>query len=437
MASELQRVPVLIVGGGLAGLAASVFLTRHGVRSVLVERRPGVRPPGGGSGIDQRTMEICRALGLEEEIRGTVRRGASPGPGWWPDLCPCDVHEGDRHALEPVLLEAARRPGAVIRFGAELVSIATDSAGADAALFDRATGRTDVVRADYVIAAEGTGGRVAASLLVRPPGRTAAPENEARYAGEPISAPRRAGTRRYLSGTAETFRIGRVFLVGDSARWWPGADALGAGLAVQEAHNLAWKLAGVIQGWAGSGLLDSYEAERRPVALELEKRWVPGSARMPSDEAEDQVLTLGQQYPAGALVGNRPDSVFEDRFSVRARPGTRAPHLWLERAGSRLSSHDLFDGSFVLLAGSDGAEWTAAARRVARRTSVPLRAYRLGRGPAETELKDLDGWGSARYPIGDGGAVLIRPDGYVGWLTETAPASPELALAGVLGELLR
>ncbi|OXM55179.1 FAD-dependent monooxygenase [Amycolatopsis alba] len=416
MPNEPQRVKVLIVGGGLAGLASSLFLARQGVRPVLVERWPGVRSTGGGDGVDQRTMEIYRALGLEEVIRGD----SPPARGWWPDLGPCGYHEGERHVVEPVLLEAARRRGADVRFGTELVSIATDADGADAVLLDRAGGRRDVVRADYVIAAEGAGGLVAAGLAIRLELRTD------EWQADPWP---------YPSGMADSFRVGRVFLVGDSAHRWPEDGALGAGLAVQEAHNLAWKLAGVIHGWAEPGLLDSYEAERRPIAVEVEKRlsrwplWTPPAM----NEAEEQVLTLGQRYPEGAPSG----PVFADRLGVRARPGERAPHLWLERAGATLSTHDLFDGSFVLLTTSRGAGWTAAAARIASRLCLPLRAYRLGRGSADADFGDVHGRAPERYPIGDDGAVLIRPDGYVGWLTDTAPESPELVLGEVLGRLLR
>ncbi|KZB88341.1 FAD-dependent monooxygenase [Amycolatopsis regifaucium] len=420
MPNEPQRVLVLIVGGGLAGLASSLFLARHGVRAVLVERWPGVRSTGGGDGVDQRTMEIYRALGLEEAIRGD----SPPVRGRWPDLCPCAYHEGERHEVEPVLLEAARRRGADARFGTELVSIATDADGADAVLLDRVGGRRDVVRADYVIAAEGAGGLAAAALAIRL---------------ELQTAERQADPWPYPSGTAESFRVGRVFLVGDSAHRWPEDGALRAGLAVQEAHNVAWKIAGVIHGWAGPGLLDSYETERRPVALEVEKRlsrwptWTPPAM----NEAEEQVLTLGQRYPEGALAGDRPASVFGDRLGVRACPGERAPHLWLERAGARLSTHDLFDGSFVLLTTSGGVGWTSAATRIASRRCLPLRAYRLGRSSADADFGDVQGRAPDRYPIGDDGAVLIRPDGYVGWLTDVAPESPELVLGEVFDRLLR
>jgi len=108
-------------------------------------------------------------------------------------------------------------------------------------------------------------------------------------------------------GVADAYRSGRVFLAGDSAHVWPPAGAMGANSAVQDANNLAWKLGAVRAGLAGDALLDTYEAERRPVALALADLTVRRQAARFSggldDDIDDLVLTLGQRYRSAAILG--------------------------------------------------------------------------------------------------------------------------------------
>jgi hypothetical protein len=93
-------------------------------------------------------------------------------------------------------------------------------------------------------------------------------------------------------------------------------------------------------------------------------------------------------------------------------PAPRSPHLWLERDAARLSSLDLFDTAFVLLTGRDGDPWREAATAIAQQDRVPLHAYRLGTSAA-VDLVDPAGAFLDLYGIGAGGAVLVRPDGFV------------------------
>ncbi|HEX9370202.1 MAG TPA: FAD-dependent monooxygenase [Roseiflexaceae bacterium] len=189
---------------------------------------------------------------------------------------------------------------------------------------------------------------------------------------------------------ADRFQHGRVFLVGDAARAQPPTGALGGNTGIAEAHNLAWKLAAVLRGEARTALLDTYDMERRPIAdLTVEQVALLAQERQ-SEQAPITVNTLivnlGYRYPAGALLpeSNADLPVIQDPLQWRGEPGTRAPHLALERDGQRISTLDLLGCHFVLLVGPDAQAvqtWQAAARRVADRLNVPLDSQRIGGEP--------------------------------------------------------
>ncbi|MEU2659321.1 FAD-dependent monooxygenase [Streptomyces sp. NPDC007325] len=251
---------------------------------------------------------------------------------------------------------------------------------------------------------------------------------------------------------AERYADGRVFLAGDSAHEMPPTGAFGSNTGIQDAHNLAWKLAAVLNGWAGPGLLASYDTERRPVAVVTSARaaarsvehshpgYAPATGFGGPKGGKGGILNevLGYRYPQGAVLGADPSvPVVSDGLRLTGEPGSRAPHVWLDRAGTRLSTLDLYERSMVLLSSEDGAGgWHAAAVRVARELSVPLDAYRIGGGP-EAELSpasDTD-WAEAHGVTADG-AVLVRPDGFVAWRSEGAPADPEAAVREALTAIL-
>jgi hypothetical protein len=236
-------------------------------------------------------------------------------------------------------------------------------------------------------------------------------------------------------GVAERYRQGRVFLVGDAAHVWPPAGGFGANSAVQDSHNLSWKLAAVLAGHAGDELLDSYEAERRPVALELARLTVARQeARFgrgeDSNDVDDLVCVLGQRYQSSALLDATHTGVFSDRMHTAAEPGLRAPHLWVTQDGVRVALHDLFGTGFVLLTDEAGTAWLDAAAR----TGLPVRAYRIGTG--DVDLVDVDQAWPDRSGVDEGGAVLVRPDGYVSWCGDGSAEDPHATLAGVLHSIL-
>ncbi|MFC5954584.1 FAD-dependent oxidoreductase [Streptomyces pratens] len=250
---------------------------------------------------------------------------------------------------------------------------------------------------------------------------------------------------------AERYTDRRVFLAGDSAHEMSPTGAFGSNTGIQDAHNLAWKLAAVHGGWAGPGLLESYEAERRPVAEATSARASnrsvehshPGytpAAGAGSKGPKGGILNvaLGYRYPQGAVVGGDPAApVVPEGLRLTGEPGTRAPHLWLDRDGVRISTLDLYERSLVLLTGESGdAAWHTAAAQAAQHLRVPLDAYRIGTGPA-ADLTPDDGvdWAQAHGVTGDG-AVLVRPDGFVAWRSEGAVADPARALRKAVTDIL-
>lgn len=244
---------------------------------------------------------------------------------------------------------------------------------------------------------------------------------------------------------ADRFQAGRVFLVGDAARTQPPSGGLGGNTGIAEAHNLAWKLALVLRREAKPGLLTTYDAERRPLAdytaeqtaLLSEQRQTLGSKGITVDPI---VVNMGYRYPAGAIVPeegqeNLPMAQRPDRWA--GEPGTHAPHLQLERRGEPISTLDLFDAYFVLLVGPQGQSWKEAALNAKEILDIPLDIYQIG--GTVGDLADVENRFCEAYGISPGGAVIVRPDGFIGWRSREAKnqvQETEQALTKALSTLL-
>ena len=233
---------------------------------------------------------------------------------------------------------------------------------------------------------------------------------------------------------AERYAHGRVFLAGDAAHEMPPTGGFGLNTGVQDVQNLAWKLAGVLQGWAAPSLLDTYDQERRPIGVAITEQSLansismgrlgrtPGLAR--PEFLNELGMIFGASYTSSAVIpdGTPPPAVANPvtDYVPSARPGCRAPHAWLERHGERVSTIDLIGRRFTLFA--NGAEWSAAARPLSAR--APLDVVSIGEG-------------AAAYGVEPGGAVLVRPDGYVGWRApghvDDASSALRTALSSLLG----
>jgi len=241
---------------------------------------------------------------------------------------------------------------------------------------------------------------------------------------------------------ADRFQDGRVFLAGDAAHVVPPNGGFGGNTGVQDAHNLAWKLALTLTGVAGPGLLDTYDAERRPVGqLTVEQaytRYVTRVAPYLGTEnmqplVDDFSMEIGYRYNSLAVVlepGSHP--LHEHPRMSKGRPGARAPHVFLDRHGTEVSTLDLFGGNFVLLTGPEGRAWHDAALAAAKESGVALDAHVVG----GADLADAGDHFPEAYGISPSGAVIVRPDGFVGWRAVADSASAEGIVRQALQSLL-
>jgi len=527
--SGSSTTKVLIVGGSLVGLSAAVFLAWRGVPTVLLETHTGSHPHPRAVGYPPRTMELFRTVGLGPLIpqapagfrllRCKVESLAGKwfdATEWTPETrdapekreAPAVEHSPHTGAaiaqdrLEPLLRDKARELGADLRLGTELVRFEQDANGVTAWTRDRG-GRESIVRAAYMIAADGSRSAVRQALGI---GRTGPGHLQTMR-----SVLFRADLEQYLEKGISQFEIeqpdckaflttygdgrwvlmfmddlerdektllaevhkavgrtdlpieiittgrwelsalisdrfseGRVFLAGDAAHTLPPTrGGFGANTGIHDAHNLAWKLSAVLAGASTHELLETYDAERRPVAWDRLRqtfarpdyaRHAPGA----SDGAPilgEAAMELGQLYRSTAVIGagsELPSAASPEEWA--GQPGTRAPHVWVTRQGERVSTLDLFERGWVLLC--DGEPWVGAATKVgaalSARNGGTLTCVRNGvdvRGQTSDEVL-LKAFG-----LRSGGASLIRPDGYIAWRSVGLPADPARALTEALEQV--
>ncbi|GCE10070.1 FAD-dependent monooxygenase [Dictyobacter aurantiacus] len=250
---------------------------------------------------------------------------------------------------------------------------------------------------------------------------------------------------------ATHFQQGRVFLVGDAAHTMPAYKGLGVNTAIQSAQNLGWKLAAVLRREAPPALLETYQQERHPVGCLAARQSLtgPGAAWL-AEGIKSELLPVEKELPLFyPIVGYRyrsqailaedavppvPEEIMLlEREELTGLPGTRVPHLWLERQGQRISTLDLLDGHFIFLTGAGGAAWCEAAKTVAQAQGIALSAYRLG---PDADLLDEENAGPTKLGISSTGAMLVRPDGFVAWRSSTMSMNPVHQLEQVLSHIL-
>ncbi|MGZ4185581.1 MAG: FAD-dependent monooxygenase [Solirubrobacteraceae bacterium] len=581
-----ETVPVLIVGGGGAGLTASMLLARQGVDHLLISARPGTSDLPKAHVLNQRSMEVLEDAGVAdaivkhstpaEQMAATAFYAGFAGPdadygrrllrleSWgaggddecWRIASPWRQLNLPQIRLEPLMKARADElsPGR-IRFNHELIALEQDDDGVLATIRDNASDREYTVACEYLVGADG-GRRIASLIGVAYDGlgvvtQTATLHVSAdfsRWATDPdvlirwIYSPQ-AGTLivmvpmgperwgpdseewvihlNYPVDAAKTdarveadvrsalgigdhpmtihkitrwsveavlaseFNVGRVFLLGDAAHRHPPTGGLGLTSAIHDAQNLCWKLTAVLQGAAAPDLLETYEAERRPVdqrncqrslenavnhfAIGGELTLSPENSpernlellrRIWSDRPEDAELRAtalrmmraqsmefselnvegGYAYDSAAVVpdGKPPQEPIDDIrvYEPSTRPGSPLPHAWIDDAmGNRRPIKDLVaPGRFLLIAGEEGEAWCEAARQLAGDDGIPLDALRIGHLDGDLYDPRL-GWARQRE-IEPGGAILVRPDRHIGWRSVTAVDDPRTALAEALGQIL-
>ncbi|CAJ2502752.1 Uu.00g101460.m01.CDS01 [Anthostomella pinea] len=549
MASE-TRVPVLIVGGGIVGLSASLCLSQQGIKSLLVERHSGGFIHPRARGVNARTMEVFRRLGIEDRVREAgaslfktygiysghslsevieahpckERSGGLPTVKLLASLSPTSGAFVTQDMLEPVLVNIAKERGNEIWFRTECVDTEQDGDGVTATLRDRETGTLSTVRADYLIAADGAGSPIRTRLDIPTAGRGslghlinilfradlrplvqgrefsicaierpevsgafASINNSDRWVFQLLYDPSKGETPsdfpperctellRLALGlpdveiaiestlpweptvrVAQRLQHGRVFLAGDAAHQMPPWGGQGANSGVADAHNLAWKLALVLRGQADRALLETYSVERQPVgqvAAEAsgdmsDARGLISMKRTPAfvlRVARIARLSSGHSYsyqsravaaedtsPLGGLTW-RPWTLPSLLHCIDGRPGRRAPHLWVEHQGNRVSTLDLFGKNFVLLAGAEGAAWIEGAKKASEALGVTVDAYRVG---PKGDLVVPEGQLEAAAGITARGAIVVRPDDFVAWRQRRESSDPHAELARLLRQVL-
>lgn len=513
-ADAVTETPVLIVGAGPTGLITALLLGRHGVASLLVERHPGTSVLPRATGINVRTVEILRSLGLEDAVlsRSPDTRGMDyihemevlggpvlartpypnaidPETAGAPSPSPFCFMSQDE--FEPLLLEAVRQqPHAAVAFNTELVGFHQDDAGVTATLRTRDGSGERLVRASYMVAADGAQSSVREALGVamrghdhlsrslnilfeanlesavhdrftllhfvdrpEPLGRGvfrnmdgaghrwslftnwfAGATNERcadvvrRYAADPHLRVnvRLFGEWERATLLADRFRGGRVFLTGDAAHRMTPTGGMGMNTAIQSAHNLAWKLAAVLRRWAGPALLETYEVERRPIAQRTVELSYELFGQHPRRAGRLLGLTLGAAYAAGALVA--------DGTPEPAPPDPVADYVPTARPGHR-APHCWITLRGRRLSTLDLFDRHFALLGASRASSDVGRSLAAELSVPMTAHVIRDGDWSRLYGVDTDGAVLVRPDGYVAWRTASRVEAPLLRRA--LIEILR
>jgi putative polyketide hydroxylase len=223
---------------------------------------------------------------------------------------------------------------------------------------------------------------------------------------------------------ADSFASGRVFLAGDAAHTLPPSrGGYGVNTGIADAHNLAWKLAAVLSGTSTSALLETYDQERRPVAWKRLKNIFarPDYAAYARDGfvdteiIDDAAMEFGQLYRSAAVLdadASLPAALRPEQWA--GQPGTRAPHLWVQRDEKRISTLELFGQHWVLLATDE--RWRAAATHAGGALGVPVSFVGVGIDVLADPEKVC-----AAYGFHHDGASLIRPDGYIAWRSAGMP----------------
>ncbi|HEY9335545.1 MAG TPA: FAD-dependent monooxygenase [Kribbella sp.] len=281
---------------------------------------------------------------------------------------------------------------------------------------------------------------------------------------------------------AEKTSKGRVFCMGDAIHRHPPSNGLGSNTSIQDAYNLAWKLALVLKGQAAPKLLESYNDERAPIAQQIVDRAnksrtqfgqifralgmtpdapagrtidsrkddTPAAAEQREElrkaielkdyEFNAHGVELGQRYRSSAVVDDgTPEPPYERDHELYYHPttwpGARIPHCWLTRGSDTVSTLDVVGkGRFTLLTGIGGDAWVKAAQSVSEQLGVPIEALVIGPG---RELDDLYGdWARVRE-IPDEGCLLVRPDAHIAYRAfdqpEDATETLRQAVNGLLG----
>jgi len=231
---------------------------------------------------------------------------------------------------------------------------------------------------------------------------------------------------------AQQYRHGRIFLCGDAAHRIPPTGGMGMNTGIGDAHNLAWKIAYVLQGYANQTLLDSYEQERKPLA-QTTMDWsvvnanrlraifqslIEGNHHAFRDGLKEQTkhinhlgLDIGFIYQSNALYPSSRETVPFDpnTYNNKTMVGKRAPHCWLSYNNRTISTIDLFEKNYVLLAGEN---CNVEKLKLPILEQYPKTTLIIGK-----DLQILNQDFYSCYQLTKEQAVLVRPDGHIAWIS--------------------
>jgi 2,4-dichlorophenol 6-monooxygenase len=572
---------VLIVGAGPAGLSAALFLSEYGVENVLLEKYHWMANTPRAHITNQRTVEIMRDMGLEEEVIEKATPQELMGDQvfceslageelarlltWYNhprrkadhDLAsPSKICDLPQDLFEPILLDAAAARGTRVYLNTEYLSLEQDESGVTVTVRDRIADSTYQIRAKYLLGADGGRSQVAEDIglpmegqmdiagsmnivlradlskyvahrpsvlywvlqpgsdvggigmglvrMVRPwykwlllwgydinePPPDIDEEEATRIAHNLIGDDTIPigildislwGNNRLY---ATRYSNGRVFCMGDACHWHPPSNGLGSNTSIQDAYNLAWKLALVLKEKANRTLLETYNDERAPTGKQIVERanksieeFGPIFEALGLSETEDEEqmranmearkedtpeateqrqklreaiqlknyefnthgVELGQRYRSAAVVSDETPEPAYDRdpelyYHPTTWPGARLPHCWLGQNGRKVSTLDLAGkGRFALFTGIGGEAWKEAAEEVSARTGVEIACFVVG--PGREVLDIYDDW-ARLSEVTESGCVLVRPDAHVGWRRRTVAEDCAAELARVMDKIL-
>ncbi|KAH7412947.1 FAD binding domain-containing protein [Cadophora sp. MPI-SDFR-AT-0126] len=581
---------VLVVGAGVTGLTLSILLGNLRVRTLTIAKHRGTANTPRAHITNQRTMEIFRDMGIEEQVKELstplkevgnfvlttnmtdrkheIARYSCYGAGvdqltTFSKASPCGMMSIPQHLLEQVLLKSANgENGSNIRFYNELLHIEETMGGVLARVRNRHTQAEYMVRARYVVGADGGNSIVAKQLGITFQGQSKvmsmvsswlevdlteytayrpaaiywllAPGNaywvgsgtcvmvqpftewllNQQYDpedGEPDTSDHGVmqHARKVLhlpadfhirvnnsskwqvnNVVATTYRKGRVLLAGDAAHRHPPSSGLGSNTCVQDAYNLAWKLALVVSGKVEEQLLESYSQERQPIGqavvshamqtlhnmervpqtlgfrrgqsveegyASLDELFCADSphAEKRREQLEEVIrlqhrrsnalgLQLGQRYNT---TDQKSCAVVDDGtpypehkldpvlfYEPTTHPGAYLPHAYVEYKSHRISTLDIIQhGHFGLFVGISGKAWHDAMMEIQNEVGVEVSVHTIGR---RCDYNDVLGEWTELREVRDTGAILIRPDRHIAWRCIRRPENPTEALRSAFRQIL-
>ena len=574
---------VLIVGTGPAGASMATALSTYGISNLVINRFAWTARTPRAHITNQRTMEVIRDLGLEDEAIAQAAPREQMGEntyctslageelgriqswGMDPDrradydkASPTMMCDLPQNLLEPMFVRAAAHRGSKVRFDTEYVSHEQDEDGVTAILKDRLSGDAIEVRCKYLVGADGANSMIVDQLglplegqmgksgsinmvfeadltkfvahrpsvlywiiqpgssvgglgigvvrMVRPWNKWLAiwgydvdqgpPEISEEFAtrivhnliGEdtvPVDI-KATSTWTVNESYATHLSKGRVFAMGDAVHRHPPTNGLGSNTSIQDAYNLAWKMAYVLKGQAKPSLLETYNSERAPVAKQVVTRANKSLNDFPPilqalglfdtqdpEEMKDNMaarkksgegararrealakavagsqyvynahgVEMNMRYNSEAVVEDgSPDPGFprdeELYHACSSRPGAHIPHCRLTRSdGKSISTLDLGgQGRFTVVTGIDGLEpWTKAAAEASVASGVEIAVECIG--PGQTYDDPYGDWINRRE-IDEDGALLIRPDNIVAFRAKDVGLATTGALTNAMAQIL-